>query len=186
MAEKQNPRKRLVIAIGSAFGVLASILGVVAVFFPDALNLSKKRFASFAVQVDSPAAVESLDKFLDSQKGNIVELDVSICVDRDVQCPRLEAEESHLTARFSTDDAEFCDGEKNKFSEGVVFYFDDPDSRKVSWGWEKFEQCRNGDEEGVSRISGHFLVPTSSGFGQGWTEWMLTPISAKDIQLRNY
>ncbi|MGH8477296.1 MAG: hypothetical protein ACRER2_16290 [Methylococcales bacterium] len=186
MTESQNSTKRLIVAIGGVLGVLASILGVVAVFFPDELNLSKKHFASFSVQIDSPNAVESLDKFLDSQKGNIVELDVSVCVSREVQCPRIEAEESRLSAKFSREDAGYCNGDNNKLGEGVEFYFDDPDSKKVMWDWEKFEQCKGGDEDGVNRISGHFLVPTSAGFGQGWTEWLLTPLSAKDVQLRNY
>lgn len=176
----------MIVVISSVFGVIASILGTIAIFFPDALNLSKKNFAAFSVQVDSPTTVEALHNFLDSQKGNIVELDVSVCVNRKTTCPIINDDENSLSAKFSTEDAESCDGDKNTFSEGVAFYFDDPESKKNSWNWEKFEQCKNGNEEGVNRVKGHFLVPTESGFGQGWTEWLLTPISAKDIQLKNY
>jgi hypothetical protein len=180
-----NSKKNAIIAIGSLLGFSATIFGVIAVFFPDKFNLEKKNFAKLSIQVNKSEAVGSLDKFLDLHKGNIVELDVSTCANNENKCPAITTEGNQLSAKYSTD-GEYCDGDKNKNGEGITFYFAAPDSKESLWGWEKFEECKDNNQTGVYRISGHFLVPKASGFGQGWTEWLLTPIPDKDIQLKNY
>lgn len=178
-------KKILVIATGTV-GFIASVVGVIAAFSPDTLNLGKKSFANLTVQIDSEEDIDLLDEFLTRQKGNIVKLDVSVCAIQKNKCPVITTEGAHLTAKYSNDNADFCDGEKNKYLEGITFYFDESDSKYNNWGWEKFEQCKRIDSEGVLRVSGHFLVPDASGFGQGWTEWILNRIPEKEIKIRNY
>jgi hypothetical protein len=174
------------VIFSSIIGFTASIAGLIAAFSPDTLNLGKKSFSNLTVQIDNDEGIELLDNFLSLQKGNIVKLDVSVCATQKNKCPIITAEGAQLTAKYSNDNADFCDGEKNKYLEGITFYFDESDSKYNNWGWEKFEQCQKSDSEGVLRVSGHFLVPDASGFGQGWTEWMLTRIPDKEIKIRSY
>jgi hypothetical protein len=182
VGETTTSRKRLLLALGSVFGCLASALGITAVFFPDALNLGKKQFATLSVQIDGVAEMELLEDFIQENRGNIVQLDLSICVHNKSQCPSIETQGSTLTFRYGDKHGEHCDGDQNTRMQGLTFNF----GEGKFWGWEKLGICKANNFTGVDRMSGHFLIPSESGFGMGWTEWSLSPISNNEIELKNY
>jgi hypothetical protein len=176
--------KKLAVTIGSLFGVFASIVGVVAIFFPDALNLQKNKIDSFEVEINSRADVDALDKFLQDHTGKLVQLAVTVCSTREQSnaLPRLKTNSNSLQVYH--DD---CDPNGEYMCTSDTYYFANYEDEKANvWGWDKFADCANGEDFGVLGVGGYFMVPGGPGFGQGSSEWLLDPIDAKEIALKNY
>lgn len=175
---------KLGITIGSLFGILASVIGIIAIFFPDALNLQKNKIKRFEVEIDTRSDVEALDSFLQENTTKLVELHVSVCSGREQSqgTPRIETNQNSL--RVYHDD---CDANDGTMCTGDTYYFADYENDKANvWGWDKFGTCKNGTSDGISGVSGYFIIPSGPGFGQGNGEWLLEPIAAKDIALKEY
>jgi hypothetical protein len=176
--------KKLAVKIGSLFGVLASAAGVVTIFFPDALNLQKNKIKTFDVEIDSRADVDTLEAFLMANPNKLVQLTVSVCGSRDRSQALPRVERSNDSLRVLHDD---CDPSGESMCTGDTYYFASLDDDKANvWGWDKFGVCKNGNDDGVLGVSGYFMVPAGPGFGQGNSEWLLEPIAAKDVALKDY
>lgn len=174
--------------IGSVLGTIVGIVGLVAAFFPDAINLQKNKINSFAVEIDARTDVDALWEFLDAHKEQIVQLDISICRDREERkrTPRIKMTDTYLTIYHDG-----CDPDISMLCTGDHFYFAPTNHSKSDyennvWDWYKHEGCKNSDVDGLFRISGYFLVPTGTGFAQGNLEWVLKPIPPETITLKRY
>jgi hypothetical protein len=175
---------KLTVTAGSLFGVLASIAGVVAIFFPDALNLQKNKIKTFDIEINTRADVDALDTFLQTNTNKLVQLSVSVCSTREqsTTLPRLKTDENSLQVYH--DD---CDPNGEFMCTSDTYYFANLDDDKAHvWGWDKFADCTNAGDFGVLGVSGYFMVPGGAGFGQGSTEWLLDPVDSKEIALKNY
>jgi hypothetical protein len=176
--------KKVAVTIGSLFGAFASIVGVVTIFFPDALNLQKNTIDSLELEISSRADADTLYKFLEERPGKLVQLEVSVCSSREqsTALPRIKT----LSNALRVDHAD-CDPSGDFMCTSDTFYFADYEDEKANvWGWDKFADCANGQDSGVLRAGGYFMVPAGAGFGQGNLEWMLDPVDAKEIALKNY
>lgn len=180
-------RRKLYVVLGSILGVTATIIGLIAVFFPDMFNLEKNTIAEFSVQVSKPDDSERLTKFLEANSKRIVKLDISICASLESRCGSIRQDDNSLVFADIPEGGE-CPGD-GLDGGGVRFnFYDSADGggNGTVWGWDKFAPCTSGSGEGVSVVSGYFLVPESSGYAMGWVEWMLSPISEKDVLLKKY
>ncbi|KRW58510.1 hypothetical protein [Pseudomonas sp. TTU2014-080ASC] len=176
--------KKLAVTIGSLFGVFASIVGVVAIFFPDALNLQKNKIDSFEVEINTRADADALYKFLEEHPGKLVQLSVNVCSTREHSNAQPRLERLNYGLRVYHDD---CDPSGEFMCTSDTYYFADYEDEKAHvWGWDKFGDCANGEDSGVNGVGGYFMVPEGAGFGQGNLEWMLDPVDAKEIALKNY
>jgi hypothetical protein len=183
----KNKIKNVFIVLSTILGTIATILGIVAVFYPDLLNLEKNQIKSFSMESKTEKDAQALDKFLEENKNKIVKLEISVCSIIDSKCPLITTENNHLSFKaFMTDDNdnEICN--IKSLGEGIAFYFSKSDNDNNVWGWEKHAECSNNNHFGLYIVDGYFLVPEVAGWGMGWTEWMLTPIPKKDIELKKY
>ena len=157
-------------------------------------NKAKAQIQQFSVEAQSEADAQALDKFLGANTGKIVRLEISVCSEVESKCPLIEAEGASLTFQAFGDSQvgnDYCADKDTNIGNGIAFYFDSSDrgadgKQANVWGWDKMKECAGRKHMGVLRVAGHYLVPEASGFAQGWTEWMLEPISDKDIVLKKY
>jgi hypothetical protein len=176
--------KKIWIALGSIAGLMASVGGVVTVFFPDLFNLQKQKIAEFDIEIVGRGDVDKLDAFLDKHTGKLVNLSVSVCRARgEAELPKVQLLDDSL--RVDHDDCE-----PDSSCTTTTYYFaelDAPTPRTSGvWGQDKFAACRNDEHAGLYVTGGYFIVPSQPGFGQGHLEWLLTPVSATDIALKQY
>lgn len=70
------------VIIGSIMSFIATVVGVVAVFFPNLLNLQKEKIASFSSSINSKKEAQKLVSFLDkmAKEKKIFKLDIMICI----------------------------------------------------------------------------------------------------------
>jgi len=189
-------RKKLISILGSVGGGVLTIIGIIVIFFPNAFNIEVKKIKKLELDLINESSIIRLDDFLEKHKEEIVNLEISVCQDLDLKCPSIDIEPDlndindsndsndsnflNVRAYISDENGEtIC--ESDYFSTGVSFYFD-----KEHWGWYGHEGCINSDSMGVYKMSGYFLVPKLAGYGQGWTEWMLTSIPEREIKLKSY
>lgn len=68
------------VIIGSLFSFLATAVGIIAVFFPDLLNLQKEKMETFTMDIKKNEDVKKLNDFLEkkSKDGKFFELDVLV------------------------------------------------------------------------------------------------------------
>lgn len=68
------------VIIGSLFSFLATVVGIIAVFFPDLLNLQKEKVETFKMDIVSDRDVKKFYDFLTarSKDGKVFQLDVDI------------------------------------------------------------------------------------------------------------
>lgn len=176
-------KKKVWVTVSSLAGVVATILGVLAVFYPDALNLQKKQMQKLDLEVVDRADVDKLDAFLDKNVNKIVELSIALCRTREkTDLPVIESPPNALVVRHD-------DCEEGEMCTGTTYYFsssDLVDERNSVWMNDKFASCRKDEHGGFFVASGYFMVPSGAGFGQGNFEWMLTPIEKSQIALKDY
>jgi len=55
--------KKFFIVLSTILGAIATILGIVAVFYPDPLNLDKNKIMSFSMEAKTEKDAQDLDKF---------------------------------------------------------------------------------------------------------------------------
>lgn len=69
------------IIIGSIMSFIATAIGVIAVFFPDLLNLQKEKIDKLTLTINSVDDFNKFSQFLDKKvdDGKIFELDVTLC-----------------------------------------------------------------------------------------------------------
>lgn len=69
------------VIIGSVMSFIATTVGIIAVFFPDLLNLQKEKIASLSTSVANKQEAQKLVGFLDNmaKEKRIFKLDVEIC-----------------------------------------------------------------------------------------------------------
>lgn len=69
------------IIIGSIISFIATMVGIIAVFFPDAFNLQKEKVVSFSASINNKQEVQKFVGFLDkmAKEKKIFQLDVMIC-----------------------------------------------------------------------------------------------------------
>lgn len=105
------------------------------------------------------------------------------------ECEAIEIDNDSLS--FIIDENESCTAEKTLVMV-VLFFILVIIQKKIKipknvWDWYKFEDCKNNPEKfGVLRVSGYYIVPEGPGSGQGWLEWLLSPVDEKDILLKKY
>jgi len=181
-----NYRKRFLVLAGSFIGVAATAIGIIAAFFPDLLNMQKSAISELSLQVSRESDAQTISDFLEKNPNALVKIDISICSSLETRCSSIRQEEKSLVFADVPDGEECPDGNGDG---GTIFNFynsGESASAPNPWGWSKFEPCETGAGEGVSRVAGYYIVPGGSGFGMGWVEWMLTPVSEKDVLLKNY
>lgn len=68
--------------VGSAIGLLASIIGIITVFFPSLLNLEKKEILTYKAVIINTKQADDFYNFLDKKlkSDDIFKLDVEICI----------------------------------------------------------------------------------------------------------
>lgn len=73
------------VIIGSVVSFIATAVGIVAVFFPDLLNLQKEKIQSFSSSISNKEEAKKLADFLDrmAKEKKIFNLDVLICFPSD-------------------------------------------------------------------------------------------------------
>ena len=174
-----DDRARRLKLAGVAAGILASTIGVVAVFFPDLLNLERKRFSSFERDLTSRDDAKELEAFLEANRGKLAKLALTACGNSPEWMERVD-EGFHVRTCSGPDDCETQ----------TSFYFkpaeSTPDKPSV-WDWNKMAECKlPADEYGTMSLSGYYLVPDSSGYGMGVEEWILEEVAEKDIRLKEY
>ena len=176
-------KKKVWVAVSSIAGVIATILGVLAVFYPDALNLQKKQMQQLDLEIVDRADVDKLDAFLDKNVNKIVQLSIALCRTRvEADLPVIESPSNALVVRHD-------DCEEGTMCTSTTYYFSHPDrvdDRNGVWMNDKFAACRKDEHGGLFVASGYFMVPSGAGFGQGNLEWMLTPIEKSQIALKDY
>lgn len=64
------------IIIGSIFGIIASIVGFVAVFFPSLFNLETKKIDEFVGEIKKDEDAYKLFTFLKEHQGRIVKINI--------------------------------------------------------------------------------------------------------------
>ena len=69
------------IIIGSTMSFIATAIGIIAVFFPDLLNMQKEKVLEFSGKIDTKEDAHKLKKFLSDrfQDKKIFKLDIEIC-----------------------------------------------------------------------------------------------------------
>lgn len=183
-----NTIKKIAIIIASVIGAITSTVGVIAIFFPDYLNMEKEDIDKFTIQIGSVGDSNIIYDFFEKNTKKIVYLDISICAME--ECEAIEIDNDSLS--FRIDENESCTAEKDVGYGGIIFYFgynpeENQNPQKNVWDWYKFEDCKNNPEKfGVLRVSGYYIVPEGPGSGQGWLEWLLSPVDEKDILLKKY
>lgn len=175
----KTSKNRKFIVIGSLLGAIASIIGFIAIFLPNIFNLQKNRIQTLTLQVENPDDKHLIYEFLTKNKRKIVKLDISTCRIRQDECPSIVFEDGVITFTNNYDGDDCAAGDHS--NGGIVFFFD-----QTGLEWYKFEPCVSNAHEGVNRISGYFLAPDGAGFGQGWSEWLLSSVPEKDVLLKNY
>ncbi|PSM51923.1 hypothetical protein CBLAS_0546 [Campylobacter blaseri] len=70
------------IIIGSIVSFVATALGIVAIFFPDLLNLKKEKIQKYSASISNKKEAELFFNFLDkmAEEKKIFELDVLMCL----------------------------------------------------------------------------------------------------------
>ena len=178
-----SSKKKVWVAVSSLAGVIATTLGVLAVFYPDALNLQKKQMQQLDLEIVDRADVDTLDAFLDKNVNKIVQLSIALCRTRDESdLPVVESPANALIVRHD-------DCEEGTMCTSTTYYLsnsDLADDRNGVWMNDKFAACRKDEHGGLFVASGYFMVPSGAGFGQGNLEWMLTPIEKSQIALKDY
>lgn len=175
-------RKNIWVMGSSVVGAIATVLGSVALFYPDAFNMQKKQVKKLDIEIVTRADVDQLDAFLDKHVNQIVQLSIGVCRTRtEAELPVVESVENALVVQH--------DGcEEGTMSTSTSYYFSDSDTSGAQgvWGNDKFAECRNDEHGGQFVVSGYFMVPSGAGFGQGNLEWMLTPVSATQMAMKDY
>ena len=170
------------IIIGSIFSIIATVLGVVAVFFPDLLNLQKSKIEKEVVTLSTLKDAENFSEWLKNHKQGteIFELDLVVCTP------------------MEGNNFEFIDKPDGK--DGVYFYYngsdkDDLESHPafnitgssqfglISYRYGTNGRC--GNEDNNYGISGYFLL-TGFDFLQGVDEVTIKGIPIEQVQLKNY
>ncbi|OOF37927.1 hypothetical protein BKK51_07025 [Rodentibacter trehalosifermentans] len=67
------------IIIGSIMSFIATVLGIVAVFFPDLLNLQKNRIKEYSIFIYDKSDVAGLYNFLDKNRESVINLKIAYC-----------------------------------------------------------------------------------------------------------
>lgn len=65
------------IIIGSIFGFLTTIIGIIAIFFPSLFNLETKKIDTLTLNIDNCKNAENLFNFLKSHEDSIVSLNIT-------------------------------------------------------------------------------------------------------------
>lgn len=187
--------KDFLVVSGSTLGFVATILGIVAVFYPDLLNLQKKTIANFIMEASNKTDAKAFDEFLYKNRSEIVKLDISICeaTINTSSCPKIIQKSNGLSFDFierSPNGNHSCG--KSGHLEGMAFNFDDNKtiatnvSTAQTWKHDRWTECSKKEGTGIYKLSHHFLVPSEAEFSQGWVYWKLTPIDAKELKLKSY
>lgn len=69
------------IIIGSVCGMIASVVGFIAIFFPSLFNLETKKIDEFVMEVKSDDDAKKLFDFLKNHEGRIVKIDIKYLID---------------------------------------------------------------------------------------------------------
>ena len=189
--------KDILVISGSTLGFIATILGIVAVFYPDLLNLQKKTIDGFSMEAFDSTDAKNFDSFLYKNRNEIVKLDISICKSKIAtstsSCTKITQDYNSLHFDFigmDTNGNPACG--KGESLKGMIFKFNDQDSQNINgkysqiWTEDNWDECIKMEGVGKYKISHYFLVPDKANFSQGWVYWTLTPIDAKELKLKNY
>lgn len=187
--------KDFFVVSGSTLGFVATLLGIVAVFYPDLLNLQKKTITSFAMEASNKKNAKAFDEFLYKNRNEIVKLDINICETtiNTLNCPKITHKDNNLSFDFielNTNGSYSCG--KGEHLEGMIFNFSDDNPTASAnrapqvWEYDRWAECSSGRGTGTYKLSHHFLIPNEAEFSQGWVEWKLTPIDTKELKLKNY
>lgn len=152
--------------------------------FPRCHKPAKNKIDSFEVEINTRADADALYKFLEEHPVKLVQLSVNVCNIREHSNAQPRLERLNYGLRVYHDD---CDPNGEFMCTSDTYYFADYEDEKAHvWGWDKFGECANGEQSGVNSVGGYFMVPGGAGFGQGNLEWVLDPVDAKEIALKNY
>lgn len=67
------------IIIGSIMSFIATAIGVIAVFFPDLLNMQKEKINEYSVFLNNDKSIIDLATFLDKNVDKVIKLNISYC-----------------------------------------------------------------------------------------------------------
>lgn len=184
--------KKTIAILASMGGFILTIAGVITLFFPNFFNLEVNKIKTFEIEIENESDALSFEKFIEENKEKLVYLNLKICekllitshaLDKyKSKCPTLDIGSDAMNNILTVNGYEETESGTTTcvFGEGTTFKFD-----KETWSWDKNAICKN-DTTGMNIMSGYFLIPENSGWGQGWTEWFLTSIDKKDIKLKDY
>ncbi|MGX2970102.1 hypothetical protein ACWIVY_08790 [Ursidibacter sp. B-7004-1] len=181
------------IIIGSIMSFIATAVGIVAVFFPDLLNLQKEKMKKLDIFISSLDDSKKLEKFLYDNSGKIVELKVAYCLENADDSPAL-VKVDQRSNRFVLDNY-YVDAGGGKVRPNVVV-MPDNSGRAHSYSWslglvdypkpEYAEKCKiNGPIYRGELLSGIFIVELES-FNPYQYLISLQPLSKNDLKLRDY
>lgn len=111
-----------------------------------------------------------LDKFLEDNKGKVVRLSLVSCPELNLKCGQTQMTSSSLS--YSTN-YESCDYD-SELGEGITFYLGSDVENSVSSEDRDSSLCNINKGISLLKSSGVYKVPDSAGWGQGWTEWILS------------
>ncbi|MEQ5553918.1 hypothetical protein ABN349_01030 [Providencia rettgeri] len=100
------------IYIGSIIGVIATVIGVVAVFFPSVFNMEKEKFITYQSIIEDKSSANKFEEFLKNriEDKKLFKLDVSIC------------QQTNITSTERTDSLEMVELLKSNYQLSLFDY----------------------------------------------------------------
>ena len=110
-----------------------------------------------------------LNQFLDANKGKVIKLSLNSCPELQLECGQIQMTDSSISYNA---DYERCDYD-SEIGEGITIYLGSNTKNVSTNDSIKTNHCDMGNGISLSKNSGIYKVPSSAGWGQGWTEWLL-------------
>ncbi|OUD16064.1 hypothetical protein [Thioflexithrix psekupsensis] len=157
--------KKAGIFITGLLGLIATITGIIAAFFPDLLNLQKKEIPTYSNSLSDSNASEIAD-FIDKNLGNIVKINL----DFDVQ-DFIWASEDFSSIGISSGDTECIKEVGIDSCGGYLIHISGTD--------HDFRYSH-----GTYKLDGYFFISDVIDIHFGFVDYMINSIPPKDVLLK--
>ncbi|THJ36179.1 hypothetical protein E8K88_02635 [Lampropedia aestuarii] len=172
--------KTIASVAAGTFGLLASTVGLIAVFFPSMLNLEKKAPEQLQTLIAKESDVLELETFLRKNVGRYVYLDLGICINYpENACPKIRQDAYGIDVQGCGNSTKYDSLSINPHSDTSDPIFLQTGDLRDQCVWKEFDHASDGELV----AAGYFYVPNNfENFPEGFQHWHINR-STEEIAL---
>ena len=181
--DKFSKLKKSVSIAAGVFAFLGSVIGVIAAFFPNYINLSKEKAEIFSIVIADNSDIKEFESFAERNVGKFVELEILTCVDYPANhCPVISQSEWGIDISY---DAETCGLEERNNDSFSINLHESPVKPSIFMAQDNGRCKFNGESSDGNMIAGgYFYIPKDSPYwAEGFKSWDLKRVTEETLMM---